>query len=277
MLGSGVDHIYPSAHRKLAEQVAKNGLLLSEYPPLEAPTRGSFPTRNRIISGLSQGTLVVEADERSGALITAKNAIIQGRQVYSLPGNIDNATSNGTNSLIKDGAMPVTCAADILENYRYIYRQSLDLSAIFRVGEKSHLKAGVLASRGVDDGDFLWKEKNEGAVSFALHSKKRIDGDAVNKLVGNTQFPQFEEAPKLKELSKEEKEQGAVSEEISRRLAELDEKELKFFEAIPNGQSVSLDAVCRLGYDPRTAMSLFTSLEMKGLIVLLPGGQYRRK
>ena len=86
--------IYPAAHKKLAAEVAKKGLILSEYPPLTAPTRYSFPMRNRIISGLSQGTLVVEANDRSGALITAKDAILQGRSVYALPGNVDNPTSN---------------------------------------------------------------------------------------------------------------------------------------------------------------------------------------
>ncbi len=277
VLGSGVDRIYPPAHKKLAEQVAKNGLLLSEYPPLEAPTKASFPIRNRIISGLSQGTLVIEADEISGALITAKAAIVQGRQVFALPGNVDSVTSIGTNSLIKDGAIPITCAADVLENYRYIYRQSIDPSALTRVGSRSSLKPGALASRGVDEGDSAVKTKKEGAISVALHSKKRMDGKTVNKLVGNTEFPQFEEAPRLKELSKEEKEQGAPCEDQARVIAELDEKELKIFDAIPKGQSIGLDAVCRLGYDPRTAMSLLTSLEMKGLILLLPGGQYRRK
>lgn len=277
VLGSGVDHIYPPEHKKLAEQVAKNGLLLSEYPPLEAPTRGSFPTRNRIISGLSQGTLIVEADARSGALITAKDAIVQGRSVYALPGNVNTPTSNGTNSLIKDGATPVTCAADILENYKYIYRQSLDLSALSRVGKHSELKAGALAAHGVDEGDDLSVMNKTGAVSAALHAHKRMDGDTVNKLVGNTEFPIFEEAPKLKELSEQEKNAGASANKNAEIIASLDEKHLKIFEAIPEGQSVSIDVVCRVGCDPRSAMSVLTSLEMKGLITVMPGGLYRRK
>ena len=198
VLGSGVDHIYPASHQKLADEIVKNGLLLSEYPPLEGPTRASFPTRNRIISGMTQGTLVIEADLHSGALITAKDAIIQGRNVFALPGNVNNSTSNGTNLLIKDGATPVTCAADILENYRYIYRENLDLSAMSRAGNRSELKAGALASHGVDEGDWNFKRPDVGTVSTLLHAQKRMDGDTVNKLVGNTEFPQFEEPPTLK-------------------------------------------------------------------------------
>ena len=276
VLGSGVDYIYPSAHKKLSEQIIKNGLLLSEYPPLEAPTRGSFPTRNRIISGLSQGTLVIEADQRSGALITAKDAIIQGRDVYSLPGNVNNPTSQGTNSLIKDGATPITCAADILENYKYIYRESLDLSAIVRIGDRSELKFGALSAHGVDEGDDGFAVKKEGAVSSLLHSKKRVDGQTVNRMVGNTDFPEFEAPPKLREMSEEEK-RAASDNDTAKLLEGLDEKYLKIYNAIPAGENVSLDTVCRTGYDPRTAMSLLTTLEMKGLITVLPGGLYRRK
>ena len=276
VLGSGIDYIYPPEHKKLSEQIIKNGLILSEYPPLEAPTRGSFPTRNRIISGLSQGTLVIEADQRSGALITAKDAIIQGRDIYSLPGNINNPTSQGTNSLIKDGATPITCAADILENYKYIYRESLDMSALSRIGDRSELKFGALSARGVDEGDDGFAVKKEGAVSSLLHSKKRVDGETVNRMVGNTAFPQFEAPPKLVEMSEEEK--RATSDNDTAKLLEgLDEKYLKIYNAIPAGESVSLDTVCRAGYEPRTAMPLLTALEMKGLITVLPGGLYRRK
>ena len=79
--GSGLDRIYPAAHTKLATEIAKTGMIVSEYPPRASPSRGSFPTRNRIISGLSQGTLVIEASRGSGALITAKDAILQGRDI----------------------------------------------------------------------------------------------------------------------------------------------------------------------------------------------------
>lgn len=275
VLGSGVDHIYPPSHKRLADEIVKKGLLLSEYPPLEGPTKASFPTRNRIISGMAQGTLVIEADLRSGALITAKDAIVQGRNVYALPGNVNNPTSNGTNLLIKDGATPVTCAADILENYRYIYRENLDLSAMSRVGNRSELKAGALAAHGVDEGDWGFKRSDVGAVSTLLHAQKRVDGDTVNKLVGNTEFPQFEEPPTLErgvETSERSKNNNAA--EV---LELLDKKYSDIYEAIPEGKSVSLVDICGAGHDSRTVMSVLTTLELKGLVEILPGGLYRRK
>lgn len=276
VLGSGVDHIYPASHKKLADEIVKKGLLVSEYPPLEGPTRSSFPTRNRIISGMSQGTLVVEANMRSGALITAKDAILQGRHVYALPGNVNNPSSNGTNSLIKEGAIPVTCAADILENYHYIYRGSLDMAAIMRVGVKSELKDGALAAHGVEEGDRYLDEPKRGIVSALLHSRKRVDGETVNKIVGNTEYPQFEEAPMLKkDISlAENKEEAVKSAEI---LESLDKKYSDVYASVPVGKAVSLADICACGYDSRTVMSALTTLELKGLVKILPGGLYSRK
>ena len=277
VLGSGVDYIYPSAHKKLAQQIVKNGLLLSEYPPLEAPTRGSFPMRNRIISGLSQGTLVIEANERSGALITAKEAILQGRDVFAIPGNINNPTSCGTNTLIKDGATPVTCAADILENYRYIYRESIDMGALLKVGNRSELKFGALSARGVDEGDWQFEEKSEKKVSGLLHSQKKIDGDTVNKLVGNTEYPNYGDAPTLKKSNESENNENLSADGSAEALASLDKKYIEVFESIPIGTPVCLADICRSGYDSRTVMSILTTLELKGLVTLLPGGLYIRK
>lgn len=276
VLGSGVDHIYPPSHKRLADEIARNGLLLSEYPPLEAPTRASFPTRNRIISGMSQGTLVIEANERSGALITAKDAILQGRDVYAIPGNINNSTSNGTNGLIKDGASPVTCAADILENYRYIYRENIDMSALLRVGSRSELKAGLLAAHGVDEGDRNFEVPKNSAVSLLLHSQKRVDGETVNQMVGNTEYPQFENPPELKKIDKNA-DNGADEERYAEVLQALDKKYSDIFEAIPSGKSVGLADICSVGYDSRTVMSVLTTLELKGLVKILPGGLYCRK
>ncbi len=118
VLGSGIDHIYPPEHRSLAYALAENGAIVSDYPLGTKPEGTNFPPRNRIISGLSLGTVVVEAGLRSGALITADFALDQGRDVFAVPGNILNPGSAGCNRLLRDGAHVVTEIRDVLEVLR---------------------------------------------------------------------------------------------------------------------------------------------------------------
>jgi DNA processing protein len=115
VLGSGVDVIYPEQNRRLAEQLVQQGALISEYPLGTKPERTNFPPRNRLISGLSLGTVVVEAGARSGALITADFATEQGRDVFAVPGSIFQRSCEGANRLIRDGAKPVLVVEDVLE------------------------------------------------------------------------------------------------------------------------------------------------------------------
>ena len=104
VLGSGVDNIYPPEHRKLADEINQSGAIISDYPPGTPPDSANFPPRNRIISGLAQAVIVVEAGEKSGALITAAFAAEQGRDVFAVPGYLYAPQSLGTNRLIHDGA-----------------------------------------------------------------------------------------------------------------------------------------------------------------------------
>ena len=115
MLAHGLLDVYPSEHKQLADEISIRGALLSESPPSVPIQRGAFPRRNRIISGLSLGTVVVEAAPRSGALISARLAMEQGREVFAVPGNIDERTSRGCHALIRDGAKLVEDVNDILE------------------------------------------------------------------------------------------------------------------------------------------------------------------
>jgi len=115
VLGCGIDRDYPAAHAELARRICTGGLVVSEYPPGVEPAPWRFPARNRIIAGLAQATVVVEARERSGALITADFALEEGREVLACPGEITSALSSGTNALLRLGATPVTKAADVLE------------------------------------------------------------------------------------------------------------------------------------------------------------------
>jgi DNA processing protein len=116
VLGCGVDRDYPAAHAGLARAIAERSLLVSEYEPGVEPAPWRFPARNRIIAGLCAATIVVEARERSGALITADFALEEGREVFVVPGEITSSLSAGTNALLRLGATPLTCAADVLES-----------------------------------------------------------------------------------------------------------------------------------------------------------------
>lgn len=119
VLGCGVDIIYPPENKNIMERIIKTGAVISEYPPGSPPSTIHFPCRNRIISGMSLGTLVVEAGLKSGSLITANCALEQGRDVFAIPGNINNYNSIGTNRLIKDGAKIVLNSDDILEEFNF--------------------------------------------------------------------------------------------------------------------------------------------------------------
>ncbi len=115
VLGSGLDRIYPPENRRLAEQIAGKGALISDYPPGTPPEASNFPPRNRLISGLSLAVVIIEAGQTSGALITAAFAADQGREVFAVPGNITSPGSKGTNRLIRDGAQPLLHPEQILE------------------------------------------------------------------------------------------------------------------------------------------------------------------
>ena len=129
VLGSGVDVPYPPENTGLFEQIATKGAVVSEYPLGTSPMKENFPRRNRIVSGMSRGVLVIEADERSGALITARQACDDhGRTVFALPGRVDSPTSAGPHKLIRDGATLVTCLEDILEGLGPLPQEAHEVS-----------------------------------------------------------------------------------------------------------------------------------------------------
>ena len=139
VLGCGIDRDYPAAHAELARRIRERGLVVSEYEPGVEPAPWRFPARNRIIAGLSAATVVVEARERSGALITADLALEEGRDVLAVPGENTSRLSSGTNALLKLGAAPCTCAEDVLELFGLTHEER----AAAPVGEAA---AAVLAA-----------------------------------------------------------------------------------------------------------------------------------
>ncbi len=125
VLGCGLDIVYPPENKKLFEEISKNGALISEFPLSTRPDRQNFPMRNRIISGLSLGVVVIEAPHKSGALITVTHATEQGREVFSVPGKADSFVSRGTNQLLRDGAKLVENADDIVEELEPLLKSKI--------------------------------------------------------------------------------------------------------------------------------------------------------
>jgi DNA processing protein len=160
VLGSGVGNVYPPENRELAERITERGAVISEFPVLYVPDRQSFPLRNRIVSGMSQGLLVVEAPGRSGSLITANQALEQGRSVFAVPGPIDRPTSLGCNRLIQSGAKLVCDGADVLEELKPALNPELALeygesdsntNGADRETNLSEIESRILATLGLDE------------------------------------------------------------------------------------------------------------------------------
>ncbi len=125
VLGSGLDVVYPRSNERLFDDVAATGALITEFTPGTPPAAANFPVRNRILSGISLGVTLIEAPERSGALITASLALEQGRDVFVIPGNVDAESCRGSNALLKEGAIPVMSGLDIVEQYLDLYPERL--------------------------------------------------------------------------------------------------------------------------------------------------------
>lgn len=146
VLGCGVDVVYPYSNRKLFEAIVKEGCLISEYPPGTEARSWHFPARNRIISGVSNGVLVVEAPQKSGALITARFALEQGRDVFVVPGNINSPTCEGSNALLKEGAAPVLSGWDVVSGYEFLYPGKLQKNLTVALYSQEETPAKVAQS-----------------------------------------------------------------------------------------------------------------------------------
>jgi len=199
VLGTGLDRIYPRRHESLAQQIIQRGALVSELPPGSAPVRWSFPRRNRLISGLSVGTLVVEAASDSGSLTTARRTLEQGRLLFAIPGSIHNDLARGCHRLIRSGARLVESTDDMLQDIAPFITKSTD-------------SAADMTPRAEDPGQ-RWLDKGHKILLDALG----FEPASIDTLVGRTGFPSQSGASMLQLLEL----QGIVGAEPGGRFVRL--------------------------------------------------------
>jgi len=235
VLGCGVDVTYPPQNETLKDLIAQNGAVVSEFPPGTQPDGPNFPIRNRIISGLSQGVVVVEGRRRSGSLITAGHALAQGRDVFAVPGSVFDVGSVGPHWLIAQGAIPVTCTRDILEEYLSVYPDTIDTKTMQELNLPRNVKT---QAEPTEQRAVLKPEKAATAVEVSE----------------NKPFPTAAEKPPA----------PLFLSELQRGLYEL-------MEADP--QSVDL-LTQKMGQPVHKILSALTQLEVYGLVQALPGHNY---
>ena len=244
VLGCGVDVVYPANAGQLYQNVQQAGCLISEFPPGTAPLKWNFPKRNRIISGLSCGILVVEAPEVSGSLITARQAAEQGRDVFVVPGNIDMPSFAGSNALLREGATMVSNGWDVVSEYQGLYP------------DKVHKNIQI----------------DEGKLNLLVNVEQPVPKVAQNPVYMTENRPFDKKKEKITvdkkstcQYSDGETYQPASSEEAL-LLEKLDAEAWQVDELIAE---VELPA--------GTVLRLLTLLEIKGVVVRMPGGQIKRK
>lgn len=226
---------------------------MSEYPPGTRPTQYTFPLRNRIISGISQATFVVEGDENSGAMITARYAVVQGRELFALPGNIGESNSQGTNNMIRDGAHPVSSAADIIREFLPLYGKVVRTDGLVSSNELPDYDRTVLARYGVDP----FEAKN-GAKKAKIPSER----------------PEGRVSSVKKDAPTRQRTEGDGSDEA---YASLEPGLRAVYDRIPEMQVVSVDRLAVEGTSVSEAIAALTLLELRGLVQSLPGGLYSRR
>ncbi len=291
VLGSGIDIVYPVVHKTLMEEVTRHGAVMTEYPPATRPLGQHFPQRNRIISGLSQGTVVVEARKGSGALITAKDAIAQGRDIFAVPGNVGDENTSGTNQLISEGASVVLKPRDILDNYSFFYRDTLHMARLSVAESRSDLDDQVLERLSVYVRHAAPKHPAENPPSLERKTSSRqrrtnVEGDASSTRRSERQAKVSPKAAVTSTAAEEAStplrpvpppqvpRAGDLSEQA---LSSLTETQRKLFNALPLDHAVAVDYLMKEGFSMAEIMSSMTMLEIKGLVVALPGGLFSRK
>ncbi len=269
VLACGADMAYPLSHRKLRKAIMEKGAVISEYPPGTKVERRYFPARNRIISGLSQGTLVVQAAQGSGALITAEYAAEQGRDIFALPGQMSDKSSEGTNLLLRDGATFVQDVTDILKRYESLFSDVLKIKALGRAKNSSRFDEAFCEKLEIR----CKQDMIDPSPTPAPEDKKKEfvrPRPAENQ--PSRQPPQHTSKPPLPVPSAPPRE--GDSSEAS--LATLTERQRQMFALLPLDRAVSVGYLVKAGFTTPEVLANMTILASKGLVSVLPGSLYIR-
>ena len=251
VLGFGADVVYPMSNKALFADTERRGCLLTEYPPGTPPYKWNFPKRNRIISGLCCGVLVVEAPKISGALITARQALEQGRDVFVVPGNIDVPTCEGSNALLRDGAILVRTGWDVMSEYQALYP------------------------------DKICKFDRPGMQNVYPDEVERLSLEAEKPALKVAQKPRLLDKIKASKTKKDKKviDNGKTPPyiDVEKSLPQLSAEEQQIVEQLKQGQRLRDDVIADTGLPAGKVAAAMTMLEVKGIIRRLPGNMLELK
>ena len=240
VLGCGIDIIYPKENTDLYNRLSANSTIISEYSPGTSATRYTFPQRNRIISGLSLGTIIVEAQQKSGAMITAQMAAEQNRDLFAVPGRVGEANSTGPNLLIKSGAKSVSSADDILHEYEFLFPDKIKMS---KTNKKQ--KSNPYASSSNNPNSIVKRQRNVLVNTVAVETEC---ADTANE---------------------------SVNEETKQYLENLPEEQKNICMCLSKAQPVTLEEIVNItNYSVSDTMSALTILEIQGIVNAVPGGGF---
>ncbi len=288
VLGSGVDVVYPPEHIKLYNEIVKHGAVISEYAPTTRPNKPNFPVRNRIISGLSNGTLVVECDMKSGAMITAEDALAQGREIFAIPGKVGEHNANGTNKLIKDGATMVLSSTDIISAYEFYYGHSINYTNLSYAQSHSEPCEEAFEKYGVCFvlDEEVNAENSESGMESMLRARRQApireknESDLRERLKPRLKKrkPQASDTdtadPKEKKVEDAAPRIKRSPENTEKKLAALSDRQREILAVFPDDRAISADELAARGYSGAETMGSLALLEMLGIISSLPGGLY---
>lgn len=247
VLGCGADVIYPLSNRSLFADTQRCGCLLTEFPPGTPPYKWNFPKRNRIISGLSCGVLVVEAPKISGALITARQALDQGRDVFVVPGNIDVPSCEGSNELLRQGGILARTGWDVMSEYQALYPDKV--TQFDRGGNQSAYPDEVQRAQALEENRPL-----KVAQKSVVPKNKEVKD---KKVIDNGENPTYID--------------------VDKNLPPLNEQEKLIVDQLKQGQRLRDDVIAATGLPAAQVAAAMTMLEIKGLIRRLPGNKLELK